>query len=306
MRILITGVGGYIGSVLADKLTRNNDYKVHGIDKFIYNNEKSVLPLLNRPNFSVEKKDVRELGEEDLKYEVIIHLAALVGAPLCEEHPNEAKSVNYLATKRICELSSGYTQILYPNTNSGYGVASEICTEESPLKPISVYGVTKCEGEKAVLDRGHSTSFRLATVFGVSPRMRMDLMVNRFVAEMYFKGHLTIFEPHFKRNFIGINDVASAFTWGIGLEGVYNVGLDSANCTKIELANLVRDTVNPHGTVTIGTGKDPDKRDYNVSSAKLVNTGFKFNDKLDLAMLRLKTVCNLTGYKIMNEGNYNV
>lgn len=305
LNILVTGGAGYVGSVLCDLLSQNKDYNVTCYDNFMWNNVGSVQNLLNRPNFDIIKGDVRNISSDLLNSQnVIMHLAAWVGAPLCNKDEKQACEVNYRATLDIVEKTNKDIQIIYPNTNSGYGIGGEEkCTEETPLNPISIYGKTKSDGEKAVLDRGNSVSFRLATVFGVSGRPRMDLMVNDFIFQLYFKGQMTIFEPHFRRNFVGVKDIARAFVWAINREGVYNLGLDEANCTKLELAQKLL-IVNPNAQINIGQGKDPDKRDYIVSSEKIMNMGFKFKENLETNALQVKKLCQLYGYKISEFRNY--
>lgn len=300
MKILVTGAGGYIGSSLCELLTRNDSYKVHGIDNFMYKHEKSIYHLFSRPNFSIEKRDVGGLGSEDLGYDFIIHLAALVGEPICKLKPDEATRVNYEATRNLAKWASPNTKMLIATTNSSYGKSESICTEETPFNPISHYAKTKVDAEKAILDRG-GTSFRLATVFGPSYRMRMDLMVNNFVGNLYFNGEMKIFEPHFKRNFVSIQDVCRVFHYGFNLEGIYNVGLDDANCSKWELAQLVKKLVKPDAKIEVGEGQDTDQRDYMVSSEKIRSTGFVFKNGLEAGIKQVHKMCQLSGRTIMNE-----
>lgn len=292
--ILVTGAAGFIGSTLVDILSKS--HQVVGIDNFTYHNQYSIQGFLSRPNFQFLKTDVRDINSYRHlldKSHTVIHLSALVGASICDKNPTEAREINLDATVRLTEAFKG--KIIYANTNSGYGASDEeICTEESPIKPVSLYGQTKLEAEKYVLDAG-GVSFRLATVFGPSFRQRMDLMVNDFVSKLYFNGGITLFEPHFRRNFVHVKDVCQALMMGLDpdLAGVYNVGLDSANCTKIELAKKVAEIVNPKAVIQVGQGKDPDKRNYNVSSQKLIGKGFRANHSLETGISQVKTLCTI-------------
>jgi nucleoside-diphosphate-sugar epimerase len=212
----------------------------------------------------------------------IMHLAALVGAPLCDADPIAATTTNLEATKLLLSLRSEDQKILFPCTNSGYGIGEKgkFCTEETPLRPITLYGRTKVEAEKAILEAGNSISFRLATVFGVSPRMRMDLLVNDFVYRAFIDHYAVVFEGHFKRNYLHIRDVARVFLHGIKnfdkmKNQVYNVGLSDANLSKLELCSLIKKHIPNFVYVESQIGEDPDKRDYIVSNEKIEKTGYK-------------------------------
>jgi len=283
MKILVTGGAGYIGSVLVPYLLKR-EYYVEVVDNFMFN-QNSLLDLCIYKNFDVIRGDVRDknLMKKLVKdKDIIIPLAALVGAPLCERDKIGAKTTNLDAIKMLCEITSRDQKIIFPTTNSGYGTTTgEIfCTEETPLNPISLYGKTKVEAEKIVLDRGNSITFRLATVFGASPRMRIDLLVNNFVYRAVKDRSIVIFEGHFKRNYIHIRDVARAFLHAIDnfdrmRDEPYNVGLSSANLSKIELAKLIKKFIHDFTIIEAPIGSDPDKRNYIVSNEKIEKTGFK-------------------------------
>ncbi|MDZ4743720.1 MAG: NAD-dependent epimerase/dehydratase [Verrucomicrobiota bacterium] len=283
MKILITGGAGYLGSVLTPHLLQNG-HQVTVLDNFLFG-QSSLLDCCHHENFSIIRGDCRAeniLKDVIRKYDVIIPLAAIVGAPLCNADKLAAQTVNQDAVEMICRLVSKEQRILMPVTNSGYGIGEKgkHCTEESPLRPLSLYGVTKVKAEEAVLSRENSMTFRLATVFGTSPRMRLDLLVNDFVYRAVHDRALVIFEGHFKRNFIHIRDVARVFSHGLNnfesMKGKpYNVGLDDANLSKLELCAEIKKQLPGFVYLEAPIGEDPDKRDYIVSNARLEATGFK-------------------------------
>lgn len=307
-RILITGGAGYIGSVLSKALL-DEGFVVTVLDKFIYR-QSSLLDCCPYEKFAVIRGDVRDkdiLANAMDGADFIIHLAALVGAPLCNSDPIAATSTNLDATKNLLSLRSPRQRVLFPCTNSGYGIGQRdnFCTEETPLRPISLYGRTKVEAEKAILDSGDSISFRLATVFGVSPRMRMDLLVNDFVYRAVNDHYLMIFEGHFKRNYIHIGDVARVFLHGIknfeSLKNqVYNVGLSDANLSKLELCAHIKKHIQNFIYVESEIGEDPDKRDYLVSNEKIEQTGFKPKYTIDDGIVQL-----MRAYSIVKNSNYS-
>ncbi len=294
--ILITGGAGYIGSILTPALLAQG-YKVTVLDAFAFN-QASLLECASDPNLNVVRGDCRDkgvLGRLMKDADIIIPLAAIVGAPACKADPTAATSINLDAIRTLLSLRSSCQRIVSPCTNSGYGVGEKdkFCTEESPLKPISLYGTTKVEAERAILDAGESISLRLATVFGVSPRMRIDLLVNDFVHRALADRFIVIFEGHFKRNFIHIRDVARAFLHVIGnfeaMKGqVYNVGLSDANISKIELCNKIKAHVPDFLFLEAPIGEDPDKRDYIVSNDRIEATGYKPTYSLDDGIVELR------------------
>jgi nucleoside-diphosphate-sugar epimerase len=282
-KILITGGAGYIGSVLTPLLL-GEGYSVTILDNFLFNQPTLMDSCIN-PNFAIVRGDCRDKNlmsklMKDSDY--IIPLAAIVGAPACNLDTTAASSINLDAIKLILSLRSKSQRIILPNTNSGYGIGEKgsFCTEESPLSPISLYGRTKVEAERAVLDSGNCITFRLATVFGLSPRMRIDLLVNDFVYRAINDRAVVIFEGHAKRNYIHIRDVSRAFLHGISnfekMQGnAYNVGLSDANLSKLELCTEIKKHIPGFVFLEAPIGEDPDKRDYIVSNEKIEKTGFK-------------------------------
>ncbi len=306
MRILVTGGAGYIGSVLVPKLI-SKGYQVTVLDNFTFG-QNSLLELCQYKNFEIIKGDVRDIKVIDdtlKKADVVIPLAALVGAPMCNKEPRLALEVNQEAIRTLCRKLSSSQKIILPVTNSGYGIGQKgiFCTEDTPLNPISLYGKTKVKAEEFVLEREQSISFRLATVFGVSPRMRTDLLVNDFVYRAIKDGTVVIFEGHFKRNYIHIQDVARVFIHAIenfdSMKGrAFNVGLDDANLSKLELAEAIKKKIKNFVFLEAPIGEDPDKRDYIVSNQRLAETGFKTEWTIDLGIEEL-----VKGYKIIQGSN---
>jgi len=307
-KVLITGGAGYIGSVLTSELLTKG-YAVTVLDNFMYR-QSSLADCCQYPTFDVVRGDCRDrdLMQKLLAdVDIVIPLAALVGAPLCDRDKIGTKSTNYEAVAMLCELASKDHAVLIPTTNSGYGIGEQgkFCTEDSPLRPISLYGVTKVEAEAKVLERENSISFRLATVFGMSPRMRTDLLVNDFVYRAVYDRAVLIFEGHFKRNYIHIRDVANVFLHGIrnfeAMRGqVYNVGLEEANLSKLELCAEIKKILPKFTYVEAPIGEDPDKRDYIVSNARIIGTGFKTEWSLERGIREL-----VKGYTILNNSLYS-
>ena len=305
--ILVTGGAGYLGSTLVPALLAEG-HRVTVLDNFLFN-QASMNALCADTNFDVYRGDARD--REVLKpllrdADFIIPLAALVGAPMCNNDKIGAETLNRDAVLTLIEMASREQRILMPVTNSGYGVgeAGKFCTEETPLRPISLYGRTKVEAERAVLDRGNSISFRLATVFGMSPRMRLDLLVNDFVYRAVNDRAVVLFEPHFKRNFIHVRDVARAFLHGIGnfetmRDQPYNVGLSDANLSKMELCQRIRKQLPKFVFLEAPVGEDPDKRDYIVSNEKVERTGYQPVFSLDEGIGEL-----IKGYRMLRNSIY--
>lgn len=278
--VLITGGAGYIGSVLCELLLHKG-YNVTVIDNLSYK-QTSLLSLFKYKNFKFIKGDINRndvLISEIGKHDIIIPLAAVVGAPACDAYSVLATETNHIQIQRIVDVLSKDQKIIVPNTNSQYGSSKDVVTEESPTLPLSHYAITKCNGEKALLDKQNGISLRLATVFGVSPRMRLDLLVNDFVYKAYTDNYLVLFESKFKRNFIHVGDVASAFLFMIHNydecnNNVFNVGLSEANLTKMELALKIKEHV-PNLVIKVEEfSSDKDKRDYVVSNAKIEGKGW--------------------------------
>jgi nucleoside-diphosphate-sugar epimerase len=305
--ILVTGGAGYIGSVMVPRLL-SLGHSVTVVDNFMYK-QQSLLDCCHYEGFTVVRGDVRDesiIKPLLKKADVIIPLAAIVGAPACDRDNTAARSINTEAVRLIAKNAGKQQIIIIPNTNSGYGVGQKdkFCTEETPLNPISLYGTSKVDAEKAVLDRGNSVSLRLATVFGLSPRMRLDLMVNDFVYRAVNDRFIVIFEGHFKRNFIHIRDVAKAFIHVIDnfekmKDHAYNVGLSDANLSKLELCDKIKEHVKGLVVMEAPVGEDADKRDYIVSNEKIEKTGFKPGFSLDMGIVEL-----LKGFRIIKNSQY--
>lgn len=301
MKVLITGGAGYLGSVIVERLL-NVGYEVTVLDKLLFN-QTSLLQYTSYPKFKFVYGDVRneQLLEKLCKEsDVIIPLAAIVGFPACAADPQLARDVNFKQIVNIVKFSKG-KKILYPNTNSGYGIGEgqTECTEESPLNPISVYGQTKCEAENFLKTTTDAIIFRLATVFGVSPRMRTDLLVNDFTYKAITDKYIVVFEKSFKRNFIHVEDVASAFLFMLNhydeYKGeVFNVGLSDANLSKQELLEKIQEHVKDFAVVYDDYYEDPDKRNYIVSNEKIEATGWIPQWDLDRGIKQL-----IMGYQMI-------
>lgn len=307
-KILITGGAGYLGSILTGRLLQEG-YQVTVLDNLMYG-QSGLYHLCNEPSFEFIRGDARDekvVGDLIAKSDVIIPLAAVVGAPACDRDPWLAESVNFEAVNMINRLRSNDQLIIYPNTNSGYGATTGdvYCTEETPLEPISIYGRTKTQAELALLESPNAITLRLATVFGVSPRMRLDLLVNHFVRMAVTEGSLVLFEKDFKRNFVHIRDVADCFLFCIQnserMTGwPYNLGLDEANVSKEQLAEKVREHVPSLDIQFSEIGKDPDKRNYIVSNERLRKAGFEAHRSLDEGIEEL-----LKAYRMMGRGAFS-
>jgi len=308
MNILITGGAGYLGSVMTPHLL-SKGHQVTVLDNFMFR-QNSLADCCHYEGFQVIRGDCRDQATVKpllKKADIIIPLAGLVGAPLCNDDKEAAESVNHGAVKTLCELSSSDQRIIMPITNSGYGVGEEgkFCTEETPLRPITLYGKTKVAAEEAVLSRDNSVSFRLATVFGMAPRMRLDLLVNDFVYRAVNDRALLIFEGHFKRNYIHVRDIARVFEHAINnfesMKGQpYNAGLEEANLSKLELCTKIKEHLPKFVFVEAEVGEDPDKRDYIVSNQRLLNTGFETEWDLDRGIQEL-----IKGYTIIRNTIYS-
>mgnify|MGYP001236759661 FL=1 len=308
-KILITGGGGYIGSMLSTELV-NLKYEVTVIDQLKYD-KGSLDHLYFNKNFKLINEDVRNskiLKQYINKNEFIIPLAALVGAPLCEKNKREAISTNFQAIKKILNNLNKKNKLIYLTTNSGYGMGekNKYCDERSPLKPMSLYGKTKCDAEEAVMKFKNTISFRLATVFGASYRMRSDLLVNNFVQRAVNDNFIDIFEPKFRRNFIHIKDVVRGIIFSIKnfdklKSDIFNLGLSSANITKIDLAQKIKKQIKTLKIKVIKNRSDPDKRDYFVSNKKIERKGFKARISLDQGINELVQVFSNNKKKIINN-----
>lgn len=301
--ILITGGAGYIGSMLTQDLL-SLDHNVTVLDNFMYQ-QSSLGHVCYHPNFRLYRGDVRVKSDilPILKQaDIIIPLAAYVGAPLCDRDPVGATSTNKDAIFMMLDYLSQEQLVIMPTTNSAYGTG-DYCTEESPLKPISRYAIDKVEVEKKLMDHANATSLRLATVFGMSPRMRIDLLVNDMVYRAVNDGFVVLFESHFKRNYIHVLDVCQAFTMAIENKNmrsqIYNVGLSSANVSKRELCDTIKQYVPRFEIVEAEIGKDKDQRNYIVSNEKIEKEGFNPNFDLNMGIQEL-----ISGYQMLKNTKY--
>ena len=308
MKILVTGAAGYIGSILVPQLLKKG-HDVIGIDNFMYN-QTSLLDYCHDEKLTVIRGDARdkELISRCLKKaDAIFPLACLTGAPICAKDPVGAQTINFDAVKMILDLRSKEQMIIFPNTNSGYGVGQDgvYCTEETPMNPVSLYGRLKVKLEKILLNAGNCITLRLATVFGISPRMRLDLLVNDFTYRAVTDGFVVLFEAHFKRNYIHVRDVAKAFIHCLEnfdrmKDEPYNVGLSDANLSKWELCEEIKKQVPDFYFIESKIGEDPDKRNYIVSNAKIEGTGFKPEVSLQMGIAEL-----IKGYQIIRRNQFS-
>jgi len=303
-RVLITGGAGYLGSVMCEHLLAAG-YHVTALDNLLYA-QSSLFHFCANPRFDFVFGDARDeklMAGLIAKHDVLIPLACVVGAPACDRDPLLARTVNFEAVAMLNRLRSKQQLVVYPTTNSGYGTKSGdmFCTEDTPLEPISLYGVTKADAEKALLDSPNAITLRLATVFGMSPRMRIDLLVNHFVYAAVTDRYLVIFEKDFKRNYVHIRDVADCFLHCIQnakrmVGRPFNVGLDAANLSKEELALKVKEHVRDFYIHFAEVGQDPDKRNYIVSNQRLREAGFEAKRSLDDGIREL-----LKGYRMLKR-----
>jgi nucleoside-diphosphate-sugar epimerase len=305
--VLVTGGAGYLGSVLCERLL-SGGWRVTTVDNLMYQ-QRSLFHLCGNPNFNFVFGDVRDkdlMSRLVKAADVLIPLAAVVGAPACARDPALAGSVNLEAVRLLNGLRSADQLVVYPTTNSGYGTQTGnlFCTEETPLEPISLYGQTKTQAETELLQAPNVITLRLATVFGMSSRMRLDLLVNHFVYAAATEGYLVIFEKDFKRNYIHIRDVADCFVhcienYKVMIGRPYNAGLDSANLSKAELALKIREYVPTFYVHFAPVGSDPDKRNYIVSNQRLRQSGFEARRSLDDGIREL-----LIGYRMMGRDRF--
>jgi len=301
-KVLITGGAGYLGSVLTEVLL-SKGYFVTVVDNLIYK-QISVAPFTFNPNFDFILGDVTNesfLKSLVEKHDVIIPLAAIVGMPACKAQPELTVKVNYEQVRNITKWVTKDQMVMIPNTNSQYGSSTEIITEESPFKPLSLYAETKCDAEKAVLDSGNGIALRLATVFGMSYRMRMDLLVQDFVYKALTDGYLVLFESHFIRNYIHVRDIANTFLFMIENyekcnNNAFNVGLTEANCTKLELAQTIQKYIPDLVIVENNFKKDFDQRNYMVSNNKLESQGWVPTFTLESGIQEL-----IKGYQLIKK-----
>jgi nucleoside-diphosphate-sugar epimerase len=310
MKVLITGGAGYIGSILTREMLKKG-FKVTVIDNFFFNQSNIFNDIILNKNFKLIKKDVRNskfLKSEISKNDIIIPLAGIVGAPLCKKKPILTKQINFEQIKNIKSFVSKNQIVILPVTNSGYGIGKidKVYYETSDLNPISLYGKTKVAAEKVIQQHHNYVTLRLATVFGLSNRMRTDLLVNDFTYKAFKKKNLILFEQHFKRNFIHIRDVCSAIIYSLDnfkkfKNQTFNVGLEDANLSKLELALKIKKYVKSLEIFHDKKRKDPDKRNYIVSNKKILSTGWKPNFSLDDGIKEL--LIYYQNFKLTNDTN---
>lgn len=306
-RVLVTGGAGYLGSILCEHLL-NAGYEVLVVDNLMYQ-QYPLFHLCSNPRFDLRFGDVRD--EKVMKKlikqaDIIVPLAAVVGQPACERDPWLAEAVNLHSIQMLNRLRSSKQLVIFPTTNSGYGTKSGdvFCTEETPLDPISLYGRTKMQAEQELLNSPNTITLRLATVFGMSPRLRLDLLVNHFVFTAVREGSIVIFEKDFKRNYIHIRDIADCFLHAINnsekmIGRPFNVGLNSANLSKEELARRVQKYIPEFYIFFSEVGTDPDKRNYIVSNQRLLEAGFEAKRSLDEGIQEL-----IKGYRMMSRSQF--
>lgn len=308
MRILVTGGAGYIGSILVPRFL-SKGHEVVVVDNLMYN-QTSLMDCCNDKKLTIIRGDARDKGLISKCIEnvdAIFPLACYTGAPLCSKDPVGAETTNLDAIKMLLELRKNDQIIIFPTTNSGYGVGQKgkYCTEETPLNPISLYGRLKVDAERAILESGNCITLRLATVFGISPRMRLDLLVNDFTYRAVNDGFLILFESHFKRNYVHVRDVARAFIHCLDnfddmKNETYNVGLSDANLSKWELCKEIKKYIPNFYFVEAEIGEDLDKRDYIVSNEKIEATGFKPEHSLQQGIEEL-----IKGYQVIKRNQYS-
>jgi nucleoside-diphosphate-sugar epimerase len=307
MRILVTGGAGYLGSVLVPVLLERG-HEVVVLERFLFSQTSLLQHCLN-PRFQVIRGDCRDehtLRQAMHDADVIMPLAAIVGAPACDDEPIAARSVNLDSVRLMLKLRSGSQRIIYPTTNTGYGIGEKgkLCTEETPLRPVSLYGRTKVEAEAAILDAGNAITLRPGTLFGMSPRPRVDLLVNGFVHRAVTDRAVILFEARAQRNYCHIRDGARAFLHALDnfelmKEQPYNVGLSDANLTKLELCERIKRHLPAFVYLESPVGEDPDKRDYIVSNEKIEATGFRPEYSLDDGIREL-----IKGFSMLRNGRF--
>lgn len=303
MKILVTGGAGYVGTTLVPQLLKKN-YKVTIFDNLMFGGD-YILPFFRYSNFNFVEGDIRDENavlDVCKDADVIIHLAAIVGYPACRKEPELAKSVNVDGTRNIIKATSKNQLIIYASTGSNYGAVEEICTEETPLNPLSLYGQTKTLAEKMLMDNRTTIGYRFATAFGVSPRMRLDLLINDFTYKAITQGYIVIYESHFMRTFIHVHDMARAFLFAIENQDkmknqIYNVGSEKMNRSKKDICEMIKSHVNFYVHYA-DIGEDQDKRNYVVSYKKINSLGFDTTISIDDGIKELIKALKVIKFKV--------
>lgn len=278
MKILITGGAGYKGCLLTEELLKEGN-EVTVLDNFMYGHS-SIMPYLSNPNFSAINKDIRNITESDLKhYDIVYHLAGISGYPACEANPNSAHMINVESTKRIVDLLGREQKLIYASTTSFYGKAGVECDETSECSPISTYGVTKLQAEHICMQKENALALRFATIFGVTQRMRPDLLLNDFVYRAMYERTLVLFDSRSKRTFIHVRDAIKSYVDYKHLKGIYNVGGNEMNFSKRELADMVAKHLKFE--IIEASIEDKDKRDFIINFDKIEKEGFKISISVD-------------------------
>ncbi len=297
--VFITGGAGYVGSSLVELLLKN-EYKVTVYDNLLFNNGMVLLPYIKNKDFSFIQGDIRDkkhLSKVIKNHDIIIHLAGYVGYPLCKKLGyNEVYSVNVTGTSNVVQCKGKSQYLIYSSTGSNYGAVHDVCTENTPLNPLSIYGKTKTYSEEIIYNKGisNATIFRFATAFGISPRLRLDLLINDFAYRMATEGSMVVYEADFKRTFIHVRDMCNAFLYAINnyeiyKNNIYNVGSDSLNYSKREIATIVKDIIPGSYVHYADVGEDADKRNYVVDYSKIRNTGWDTQISIEEG---IKEFCN--------------
>jgi nucleoside-diphosphate-sugar epimerase len=302
MNILITGGAGYVGTSLIPQLLGKN-YSVHVFDSLLFGGD-HILPFFRNPNFKFTRGDIRDQNAVKTAVkdaDVIIHLAAIVGFPACRKDPDLAKTVNVDGTRNIVDAISNSQLIIYGSTGSNYGVVEDICTEETPLNPLSLYGQTKTMAEKMILENCRAIAWRFATAFGVSARLRLDLLVNDFTYKAVTQGYLVVYEKHYMRTFIHVHDMGRVFVFGIENQdktvgNVYNIGSDQMNYSKEQICEIIRRFTNAYIHYA-DVGEDADKRNYKVSYNKIHSLGYHTTISVEEGIEEIAKVCQAVQFR---------
>lgn len=302
MKVLITGGAGYVGTSLIPQLLAK-DYKVHVFDSLLFGGD-AIFPFFRNPNFSFTRGDIRDLKalkKVTKDADIVIHLAAIVGYPACRKDPDLAESVNVTGTKNVIAATSNSQLLIYGSTGSNYGAIDEVCTEETPLNPLSLYGQTKTLAEKMLLEERNTIAWRFATAFGVSPRLRLDLLVNDFTYKAVKEGYLVVYEKHFMRTFIHVHDMGRVFIFGIEHQDkmkndVFNVGSSKMNYSKEQICELIKKQTNVYVHYA-DVGEDADKRDYVVSYDKINQLGYDTTISVEDGIKELVKVCKAVDFR---------